>query len=676
MRASLRPRLPAVLLSALCVALFPGPVRASAGDDALAAFAVNDLPRARLLAKPAADKGDALALFVLGTVLRVTGPAPKSGDEAEITFQRAAAAASRGAQAGDSRSKYVLGRLNFDGLLWEQDYAKALNWFRSAAQDGYAPAQHHLGTMYDLEFGLPRDPQKAAEWYRKAADQGFAQAQRGIGMLHHLGTGVGLDLKKAAAWYEKAAAQGDAPAQNELCAMYLEGTGVDKDFSKALPMCRKAAENGEMDSQFRLGVIYHQGYGTPVDPKAAALWYRRAAENNQPEAQANLGVLYLTGLGLDKDEKAAAEWLGKAAEWGNIPAQATLGGMYLEGTGVAKNEKEAAVLYRKAAESGLASAQSMLGWMLQTGTGLPQDEAEALVWYRKAAAQGDETAKVNLASLTAEAPQAAPPAPPAPAPAPLRSDVDTPGYASPENPSAFAVVIGVERYASLPAAEFAERDAEAMRAHLMALGTPARNIYFLSGPLATRAKLAQALNTWLPNRVKEDSTVFFFYSGHGAPDAQSGRAYLVPADGDPEDLESTAFPLRELYEKLGRLKARSVVVALDSCFSGAGGRSVLAKGTRPLVVSVEEAVLPAAVVSLTASDKNQVSGTLEEQGHGAFTYYLLKGLAGAARTGTGAVTVRSLHGYLTPKVQDAARLQNRDQTPQLLPVAAPDVRLR
>ena len=112
------------------------------------------------------------------------------------------------------------------------------------------------------------------------------------------------------------------------------------------------------------------------------------------------------------------------------------------------------------------------------------------------------------------------------------SDVDRPQYTSPENPNDFAVVVGVEKYESLPDADFAERDAEAVRAHLMALGYPARNIYFLSGEQATRAKLAQSLNTWLPNRVDENSTVFFYYSGHGAPDLKTNLAYLVPVDGD------------------------------------------------------------------------------------------------------------------------------------------------
>lgn len=247
----------------------------------------------------------------------------------------------------------------------------------------------------------------------------------------------------------------------------------------------------------------------------------------------------------------------------------------------------------------------------------------------------------------------------------LHSSVDKPRYTTKENPNNYAVVVGAEKYASLPTAEFSERDAEAVRAHLTAMGYPMRNIYFLNAQQATRAKIAQSVNTWLPNRVGEDSTVFFYYSGHGAPDPKTNQAFLVPVDGDAEDLDSTAYPVKELYAKLGNLKARQVIVALDSCFSGTGGRSVLAKGTRPLVGKIEMGGLPENVIALTASDTSQISGTIEDQGHGAFTYYLLTGLAGEARNDSGHVTVQSLFDYLTPKVQDAARLHNRDQTPQL-----------
>lgn len=250
----------------------------------------------------------------------------------------------------------------------------------------------------------------------------------------------------------------------------------------------------------------------------------------------------------------------------------------------------------------------------------------------------------------------------------LSSEVDTPRYKKPESPDDFAVVVGIEKYNTLPAAEYAERDAEAVRRHLTALGFPERNVVLLAGPLATKTGLIKNLETWLPNNVSERSTVFFYFSGHGAPDPGTGRAYLVPVDGDPQYLEDTGYPLKRLYGKLGALKARRVIVAMDSCFSGAGGRSVLPKGTRPLVSQIDMGDAGSGnVVSLSASRSDQISGTIEEEGHGLFTYYLLNGLNGAAKDARGSVTVRSLYDYLLPNVQDKARRQNREQVPQLTP---------
>ncbi len=130
-----------------------------------------------------------------------------------------------------------------------------------------------------------------------------------------------------------------------------------------------------------------------------------------------------------------------------------------------------------------------------------------------------------------------------------------------------AVVVGVEKYSSLPEAQFAERDAQAVREHLVALGYPMRNIAFLTGQQATKTGLAKNLETWLPSKVTEKSSVFFYYSGHGSPAVKTGQAYLVPVDGDPQYLEDTAYPLNRLYEKLNALKAKQIFVAMDSCFS-------------------------------------------------------------------------------------------------------------
>ena len=245
------------------------------------------------------------------------------------------------------------------------------------------------------------------------------------------------------------------------------------------------------------------------------------------------------------------------------------------------------------------------------------------------------------------------------------SDVDKPLYHRPERPSDFAVVIGIGKYSDLPEAEFAVRDAEAVREHLLAIGFPVRNVVFLTGEKAGYKGIEKFVETWLPNSVDEGSRVFFYFSGHGAPDPRTGQAYLLPYDGDPGFLDNTGYPLQRLYDKLGALKAKEVVVAMDACFSGAGGRSVLAKGARPLVTQAQAANLPENLTVFAAASGDQITSTLEDQGHGTFTYYFLKGLSGEAKDASGAVTAKSLYGYLKPKVQDAARRQNRSQEPVL-----------
>lgn len=241
------------------------------------------------------------------------------------------------------------------------------------------------------------------------------------------------------------------------------------------------------------------------------------------------------------------------------------------------------------------------------------------------------------------------------------SDIDAPSRRGAERPDDFALVIGIEDYQSLPKADYGARDAKTVRRHLEALGFPARNIVSLEGSQATGSKLRSYLQEWLPLNVKASSTLFVYFSGHGAPDTKTGEAYLVPWDGDPKFLKSTALPLKTLYADLAKTKAKRVVVALDACFSGAGGRSVLAQGARPLVAKAAElAPTEARLTILAAASGDEITGTLQEQSHGLFTYHLLKGLSADPKA-----SAKSLFDYLKPRVQDDARRENREQTPVL-----------
>jgi uncharacterized caspase-like protein len=244
---------------------------------------------------------------------------------------------------------------------------------------------------------------------------------------------------------------------------------------------------------------------------------------------------------------------------------------------------------------------------------------------------------------------------------------DLDGKPAPGRPDDFALVVGIEHYQSIPDAQYGERDAATFRKYAVRrLGVPEENVIALTGSKATRGGMARYLEEWLPKNVGESSRLWVYYSGHGAPDPVKGTSYLIPWDGDPAYLESSSYPVSRLYEKLSALKAREIVVVLDACFSGAGGRSVLAKGARPLVhVKEEAAPLDGRFVVLTASAGDQIAGGLDDQAHGVFSYFLLKGLKGASDADQdGHVTVKELSSYLGQEVPRAARRQNREQTPQ------------
>jgi uncharacterized caspase-like protein len=248
------------------------------------------------------------------------------------------------------------------------------------------------------------------------------------------------------------------------------------------------------------------------------------------------------------------------------------------------------------------------------------------------------------------------------------SDVDRiPAFAAKPRPNDVAVVIGVERYQKLPPARHAKGDAETVAKYLRALGYPARNVEVLFNDQATLTGMKVALESWLPNHVQGNSRVLVYYAGHGSPDPVTGEAYLMPHDGDPALLKETAYPLKTLYAKLADLKAGQVLVTLDSCFSGQGGRSVMMEG-RPAIAKIDDPVLASPHLAvLSAAQGTQISTSSREKRHGVFTYHFLKALQ------DGKTQVGEIYDYLGPRVEDEAKLQNVQQSPVLRPSAS-DIR--
>jgi hypothetical protein len=255
----------------------------------------------------------------------------------------------------------------------------------------------------------------------------------------------------------------------------------------------------------------------------------------------------------------------------------------------------------------------------------------------------------------------------------VKSDVDEiPSLKTAPNKIAFAIVIGIENYRQkLPKADYASQDARLVADYLIkAMGYPEENVVILLNDRAAKSDFEKYFEKWLGNNVENNSTVFVYYSGHGAPDPKTGGAYLVPYDGDPSFIAETGYSLKRMYDALGKLPAKEIIVALDSCFSGAGGRSVLAKGARPLVMNLQNnTILSKNMTVLSASAGNQISSTYDDKGHGLFTYFLLKGIKNEDVVNPdGSIKMDDLFGYIKPQVERIARKQyNNEQTPQLIP---------
>jgi hypothetical protein len=241
----------------------------------------------------------------------------------------------------------------------------------------------------------------------------------------------------------------------------------------------------------------------------------------------------------------------------------------------------------------------------------------------------------------------------------------------------YAVLIGVESYRDLPKVDFARRDVELVREYLLKAGYPEDNIIVRTNERASRSDFESYLEQWLERNVEKGSDVFVYYAGHGSPHPKSGQPFLVPYDGDPAFLDTTAYPVERLYKTLAKLPADHLVVVLDSCFSGTGGRSVVAKGSRPVGLVVGNPTIPAAegkkLVVFSASQNNQMSSAFPEKQHGLFTYFFLKAFHGDADVDhDGTVSIGELDEYVRVQVQRQSRRLNAEQTPQL--ITSPDGR--
>jgi hypothetical protein len=233
-------------------------------------------------------------------------------------------------------------------------------------------------------------------------------------------------------------------------------------------------------------------------------------------------------------------------------------------------------------------------------------------------------------------------------------------------PGAYAFIVGIATYRDVPAATGARSDAEHFaQVARQTLGLTDEHVHVALDDHATKSDVLEGLK-WIKANVTAGGRVYFYYSGHGAPSAASST-YLLPYDGNPKDVEGTAIAMSDVMSALGGTKAKDVLAIIDSCFSGAGGRSVLPPGARPLI-RVREAQPVAQMAMFTASQGDEISGMAPGENAGVFTKYVTQGLGTgeADMNGDGQVSLQELSDYVSPRVTRDSKKDSREQHPSMV----------
>ncbi|GMR20910.1 MAG: hypothetical protein BMS9Abin36_1508 [Gammaproteobacteria bacterium] len=176
----------------------------------------------------------------------------------------------------------------------EGHHAYAANTWRVIAQQGHAPAQYHLGTLYFNGEGVKQDLKQALAWYQKAASQGHSKAQYNMGVIFAKGIGVEVDFNEAVIWWRKAALSGNTDAQFNLGLMYSNGFGANRDLVTAARWWQKAANQGDPAAQFSLGIAYANGHGVQQNWEVAEVLWKQSADQGYDAAVKALKILHNT----------------------------------------------------------------------------------------------------------------------------------------------------------------------------------------------------------------------------------------------------------------------------------------------------------------------------------------------------------------------------------------------
>lgn len=517
-----------------------------------------------------------------------------------------------------------------------------------------------------------------------------------LSVIYHPSFAQNLDDDSLTSYIIKAAKKGDLKAQKYLVERYIQGDkGFKKNVEEAYVWAQILAENGDSDAQYFLASNQNIKPYVENKGKGQFFWLEQAALNSHPKALEEYG----TYLFKKEEYNKAIPFLRKAAiDASSLYSLFLLAQISHLGLGVkvdmetAMQEYEAVTylsetiesndidhtykipdfvfdaykqmaLYKaenKDFQSGLDYINKALNknkWNKKTLQYVSLLDTRATIylyaeqtnkciedWKRINNLYPDYIREVNTILTNV-----------------MTGNID---YLIPETNQAahntLAVIVANENYKRVPNVPHALNDGIILKKYLeRTFGIPKDNIEYLEDASLNDIKYALGNVAQKCKAFKDQMSVIIYYAGHGVPDEKTNEAYLLPVDGFGTD-PSSGINMEDFYEDLSQMPAKSVIVLLDACFSGAKRDGGMLMATRGITIKPNIKVPDGKLIVLSATSEDQTAFPIEEQKHGLFTYTLLRKI----QETNGDITWGELADYVTETVKTRSiDLNGKLQTP-------------
>lgn len=401
---------------------------------------------------------------------------------------------------------------------------------------------------------------------------------------------------------------------------------------------KKAAMQNTLAAQYYLAFCYEHNIYVEKNLEKAFVLYRRAAERGLPDAMYHLASCYRKGIGVPINERRHNEWIERYNRKGGSLTLPDINSIYHEGLKYPTNYALSPNGSSNNRDTGSSNLQQNIVNHVTIVQNLEESknhtpEATDITSGSHVISNVDNTIPVNL----------------------------------PNNTNTFALILANENYQNAENVINAENDGNIFAKYCeKTLGIPNKNIHLCLNATYNNIKREITLMKQIANAYHGACKFIFYYAGHGLPSETSKGAYIMPIDGYSSDI-TTCYSLNLLYRQLGEMSAKQIVVILDACFSGSIRGEGMIASARGVAIKIKQSNPTGNMVVFTAAQGDETAYPYKEEGHGLFTYYLLKKL----QETKGDVTLGELGEYIKTQVERQSIVVNgKLQSPAILPASS------